>query len=70
MPKVRKKKLRKVKRRRKDGNLGIFILAGLICCILIWLIIKEPADKTAELTNTKITAENSELPVKQKKNPQ
>ena len=29
MPKVRKKKLRKVKRRRKDGNLGIFILAGL-----------------------------------------
>ena len=67
MPKVRKKKLRKVKRRRKDGNLGIFILVGFVCCILVWLIIKEPVDKTAELANPIITAENSELPVKQKK---
>ena len=52
MPKVRKKKLRKVKRRRKGGNPGIFILTGFICCILIWLIIKEPADKNSELAKT------------------
>ncbi len=67
MPKVRKKKLRKVKRRRKGGNPGIFILTGFICCILIWLIIKEPADKNSELAKTETVSKNSELPVKPKK---
>jgi len=67
MPKVRKKKLRKVKRRRKGGNPGIFILTGFICCFLIWIIIKEPADKNSELSKAETVSKNSELPVKPKK---
>ncbi len=55
MPKVRKKKLRRVKRRRKDGNLGIFILVGVICSFFIWFITSEPVTKSSG--NANITTE-------------
>jgi len=51
MPKVRKKKLRRVKRRRKDGNLGIFILIGVICSFFIWFITSEPVTKSSGNAN-------------------
>ncbi len=51
MPKVRKKKLRRVKRRRKDGNLGIFILVGVICSFFIWFITSEPVTKSSGNAN-------------------
>ena len=67
MPKVRKKKLHRVKRRRKDGNLGIFILAGVICSFFIWFITSEPVPESSAQNANIVTEQKKDKPQKQKK---
>ena len=66
MPKPHKKKLRKIKRRRKNNNLGVFILVGFLVCIIIFLIIREPIDAEAA-KKIETVEQNKDMPLRSKK---
>lgn len=70
MPKTHKKKLRKIKRRKTNKGPGILILIGFICCVLIWLITKEPVtnhNQTGETTEADSAGTPNTMKHKEKK---
>ena len=66
MPKSHKKKLRKIKRRRKNNNLGVFILVGFLACFIIFVIIREPInEQVGKKTDT--VDQKQDMPSRSKK---
>ncbi len=54
MPKARSPRKRKTPRNRKNSSLTIYIIVGLLCCALIWLIIHEPGKPSIKQSTTDI----------------
>ncbi len=50
MPKQRSKKPRKIKRRIKRNNLGMFLLIGFIGLAALWFLAKEPLPETGSVS--------------------
>ncbi len=51
MPKQRSRKPRKIKRRIKRDNLGIYLLVGFMATLALWFLVKDPLPETSAVSS-------------------